>query len=178
MGEATTLEPLGTWGVISRGRFHADHGGHDWTIEVDYFDLGDRVTLYRDGVRAKQERSPARFQLGAGTAIEAKVGLLGMERAVLVAAGGERRLTPVEGTAEWWRFELERRRPELSRLLGWLAWAVLVAAVFVDGTQLLGLAGVDVPFRLSGTAATVIGFAALAAALERALAMRSNRWLG
>ena len=104
--------------------------------------------------------------------------------ALLVAAvikrndGGERRLTPVEGTAEWWRFELERRRPALSRLIGWLAWAVLVAAVFIDGTQLLALIGVDVPIRISGSAATLIGFAALAAALERALAMRSNRWLG
>ena len=147
-------------------------------VEVDYFDFADPVTLYRDGVRARQERSPARFELGAGTAIEAKVGLLGMDRAVLVADGGERRLVPVEGTAEWWRFELDRRQPALSRLLGWLAWAVLVAALFIDGTQLLGLVGIEVPFRISGTAATLIGFAALAAALERALAMRSNRWLG
>jgi hypothetical protein len=178
MGEPVTPSPLGAWGVVSRGRFETDHGGHRWMVEVDYFDPADKVTLYRDGVRARQERSPARFELGPGTAIEAKVGLLGIERAVLVAAGGERRLTPVEGTAEWWRFELERRQPGLSRLLGWLAWAVLVAALLIDGTQLLGFAGIDVPFRVSGAAATVIGFAALAAALERALAMRSNRWLG
>jgi hypothetical protein len=178
MGEPATPSPLGAWGIVSRGRFEAEHGGHRWMVEVDYFDIGDRVTLYRDGVRARQERSPARFELGAGTAIEATVGLLGMERAVLVADGGERRLAPVEGTAEWWRFELERRQPALSRLIGWLAWAVLVAALLIDGTQLLGFVGVDVPFRISGTAATLIGFAALAAALERALAMRSNRWLG
>src|SRR4051794_5340311 len=108
------LEPLGTWGVISRGRFQAHHGGHDWTIEVDYFDFADEVMLYRDGVAAQQERSPARFELDGSTAIEAKVGLLGMERAVLIAEGGEQRLIPVEGTAEWWRFELERRQPALS----------------------------------------------------------------
>ena len=87
-------------------------------------------------------------------------------------------LAPVDGTAEAWRVELERGRPELSRLIGVISWTVLVVALIFEVPQVLALVGGDPPFLLPGAANFVLGLAALAAALERALRFKSNRWLG
>ena len=93
-------------------------------------------------------------------------------------------LTPVEGTAEGWRLQLARERPDLSRLIGAISWIVLVIALVYEVPQLIaligGLMGVDYepPVMLPGAANFVLGIAALAAALERALRFKSNRWLG
>ena len=71
-------------------------------------------------------------------------------------------LTPVDGTAEASRLQLERDRPVLGRRIGAVSWAVLVVALLYEVPQLIAL----------------LGIAALAAAVERALRFKSNRWLG
>jgi hypothetical protein len=92
--------------------------------------------------------------------------------------------TPVHGTAEAWRLQLERERPGLSRLIGAIAWSVLVVALVCEVPQLLVLIGgatgadLDPPFMLPAGANFALGLAALAAALERALRFKSSRWLG
>ena len=110
--------------------------------------------------------------------------LLGMRQVDLVVEGETTMLTPVEGTAEGWRLQLERERPGLSRLIGAIAWIVLAVALVYEVPQLIALiAGVmgadfEPPVMLPGAANFVLGIAALAAALERALRFKSNRWLG
>ncbi len=150
-GPSTTsrLRPLGGWDLVSRGRFEARHNGHVWTVDLDYFDFGEKLHLYRDGLE-----------------VETTV------------------LTPVDGTAEAWRLQLERERPQASRLIGVVSWIVLVFALVYEVPQLIALiakaigADFESPIVLPGAANLLLGLAALAAAIERALRFKSNRWLG
>ncbi len=172
-----SLEPLGGWDIVARGRFEARHDGHIWSVDLDYFDFGEKLHLYRDGVEVEVQKSPATFHLGPGATIEASMSLLGMRQIDLVVDGETTTLTPVDGTAEAWRLQLERERPDLSRLIGAISWTVLVVALIFEVPQLLALIGSDPPFLLPGAANFVLGIAALAAAIERALRFKSNRWL-
>ena len=184
MSQARPLRPLGGWDLVSRGRFEAHHRGHVWTVDLDYFDFGEKLHLYRDGVEVEVQKSPAKFDLGQTAAIEASMGLLGMRQVDLVVEGEATTLTPVDGTAEAWRLQLARERPETSRLIGAISWVVLVAALVYEVPQLIALIGsavgadFDSPVTLPGAANFAFGILALAAALERALRFKSNRWLG
>ncbi len=155
-----------------------------WTVDLDYFDFGEKLYLYRDGVEVEVQKSPATFHLGAGATIEASMSILGMRQVDLVVGGETTMLTPVEGTAEGWRLQLARERPGLSRLIGAISWTVLVVALVYEVPQLIALTGGPIgaefepPIMLPGVANFTLGIAALAAALERALRLKSNRWLG
>ena len=130
------------------------------------------------------QKSPARFEVDQSATIEAAMGLLGMRQVELVVEGETTMLTPVDGTAEAWRLQLARERPETSRLIGAISWAVLVVALIYEVPQLMALVGnalgadLEAPFTLPGAANLLFGIAALAAAVERALRFKSNRWLG
>jgi hypothetical protein len=87
------------------------------------------------------QKSPATFRLGAGAAIEASTSVLGMRRVDLVVEDEATMLTPVEGTAEGWRLQLERERPRVSRLIGAISWTVLVVALVYEVPQLIALIG-------------------------------------
>jgi hypothetical protein len=184
VAESNSLRPLGGWDIVTRGRFQARHAGHLWTVDLDYFDFGEKLHLYRDGVEVEVQRSPASFRLDAGATINASLSVLGMREADLAVGGETTALTPVEGTAEGWRLGLERERPGLSRLIGLISWIVLVVALVYEVPQLVafigGVLGADIeaPFTLPGPANFALGIAALAAALERALRFKSSRWLG
>ena len=115
MPESRSLRPLGGWDLVSRGRFEARHDGHIWTVDLDYFDFGEKLHLYRDGVEVDVQKSPAKFALGQRATIRAAMGLLGMRQVELVVEGETTTLTPVDGTAEAWRLRLARERPEISR---------------------------------------------------------------
>ncbi len=177
MSEQGSLKPLDGWGVFFRGRFETQHDGHTWTLDVDFLDPAQKLRLYRDGSSVEVQKSPATFELGPSTKIEAATGVFGMRQIDLVEAGETRALAPVDGTPEAWRLRLERDRPQLSRTIGAISWVVLVIA-FVTGTaELIALAGIDPPFEVAKPLGTLIGVAALLAALERALRFKSNRWL-
>ena len=184
MASPRSLSPLGGWDLVARGRFETRYDGHVWTVDLDYFDFGERLHLYRDGLEVEVQRSPATFHLDASATIEASMSLLGMRRIDLVVEGEPTMLTPVEGTAEGWRLQLARERPDLSRLIGAISWIVLVIALVYEVPQLIALIGgvvgadYEPPVMLPGAANFVLGIAALAAALERALRFKSNRWLG
>jgi hypothetical protein len=155
-----------------------------WTVDLSYFDFGEKLHLYRDGVEVDVQKSPATFDVGAGATIEASMNLLGMRQVDLLADGDTTMLTPVDGTAEAWRLQLERERPGVSRLIGTISWIVLAVALAYEVPQLVALvssamgADFEAPLTLPGAANFLLGIAALAAALERALRFKSNRWLG
>jgi len=50
MVASRSLKPLGGWDLVSSGRFETRHDGHVWTVDLDYFDLGEKLHLYRDGI--------------------------------------------------------------------------------------------------------------------------------
>ena len=101
-----------------------------------------------------------------------------MKEAHLEVDGAQTMLMLAIGTGERWRLELERQRPGLSRAIGYASLAVLVVALVVDGSEILGLIDPDPdPLGLPALVATIVGFLALAAAIERALRLKCNRWL-
>jgi hypothetical protein len=57
-GRSPSLEPLGGWDIVTRGRFEATHGGHVWTLDVSYFDFAEKLRLYRDGSELEVKKSP------------------------------------------------------------------------------------------------------------------------
>jgi hypothetical protein len=146
-------------------------------VDVDFLDFGQKLSLYRDGIQVEVKKSPATFELGPGATIEAGMGMFGMRRIDLVVDGEPTVMTPVDGTLEAWRLRLHRDRPQLSHAIGAISWTVLVIALLAGIGELLALAGVDTPIALGQPFATVLGVAALLAALERALRFKSNRWL-
>ena len=105
------------------------------------------------------------------------MGVLGMRQIDLVVDGQTRALAPVDGTLEAWRLGLARDRPQLSRAIGAVSWIVLVIALVTGIGELIALTGVDPPVALGQPFNTILGFAALLAALERALGLKTNRWL-
>jgi hypothetical protein len=94
MSKSRLLRPLGGWDLVARGRFEARHDGHVWTVDLDYFDFGEKLHLYRDGVEVQVQKSPAKFDLGRRATIEASMGLLGMRQVDLVVEGERTVLTP------------------------------------------------------------------------------------
>ena len=84
------------------------------------------------------------------------MGMLGMRQVDLVVDGETTMLTPVDGTAEAWRLQLERERPAISRLIGAVSWTVLVVALIYEVPQLIALIGgvvgadYEPPFMLPG----------------------------
>jgi hypothetical protein len=172
------LTPLNGWGALFHGRFETSYDGRTWTVDVDFLDPGRKLNLYRDGTPVESQKSPATFELGAGGTIEASMTMLGMRQIDLVVDGETTTLAPVDGTPEAWRLRLGRERPGLSRAIGAISWIVLVIAFVTGLGELVALTGVDSPFAIANPFNTIIGLAALFAALERALRFKTSRWLG
>ena len=146
-------------------------------MDADFVDLRQTLSLYRDGERVQTQRSPATFEIGPETAIKASMGLLGMREIDLLVRGETSALTPVDGTLEAWRLNLEREHPGPSHAIGAISWAVLVIAFVTGLAELIALTGIDPPVATAGPINAILGLAAVAAALERALRFKSNRWL-
>jgi hypothetical protein len=180
---AERLEPVRGLEVVWRGVYEVDHAGHRYAVEADYFDLGEKLRLYRDGTRVATMKSPARFAVDGGAAIEAAMGVLGMRTLRLVDGRQETLLRPAEGVAEARRAGFERRHPRASRVVGVLAWLVLVVALLLEIPEILRLIGQTLgfefspPLQLPPLAGGALGVLALAAALDRALRFKCSRWL-
>jgi hypothetical protein len=163
--------------VIWRGVYEIDHAGHSYAVEVDYFDFAEKVHLYKDRTRIATDKSPARFEVDGGAAIEASM------RLRLVEPGRETQLQPAAGTAEARRAGFEQNHPQASRVIGALAWIILVLALIVEIPELIRLAGdalgfeFDPPIQLPPLALGALGVLALAAALDRALRFQHTRLL-
>ena len=174
----SSLQPLGRSAFVTRGRFETQHDAHRWTVDVDYFDFHEVVRLYRDGVEVGEQRSPASFRLTQQATINATIGLLGMRKTELMVDGSQIPLTPAAGTAEARRTQLERVHPTVSRSISVLAWMVLAIALVVEVPQLIALLasgfGVEQVPTAPAAVNTIVGLAALAAALERALRFQSR----
>lgn len=183
--DSSALRPIGPWDALWRGSFSVEHGGLEYVVDVDYFDLKERINLYQSGVRVEVHASPARFEIDAHTSIEAAMSLYGMKYVDLVTAdGGVRRaFTPRAGTGEAWRARLARDHPVLSRWIGTASWSVLVFAAIAQlpviyNSTLAHFTGVLVPtFGFPEGVNAALGVAGILAALDRALSVKHSKWL-
>lgn len=163
------------------------------TYAVDVRQAGDasdgevRARLYLDGSMVALSKLPARFSVPGGH-IEVAVGTYGLRRCHYVRAeGGESPLTPDPASAEGRRARLHRTRPGLSRLVGIVSMAFVVAGLCVTVPQLIetfshippiadAIGTCDSPVRLPIAANALVAIAAVVGSTERALRMRSS-WL-
>ncbi|MFC7406526.1 hypothetical protein [Georgenia alba] len=186
-GDGSPLKPYRGWHVLWRTVFTLDHAGHEYALDVDFFDLEGRARFYRDGSQVAVAEMPAAFPVPDG-AVEAASSTYGMRRAHLVLTSGqERQLDPAPRTGEAWRARLAERRPGLSRALATGAVVVLVAALLLGLPQAMEqLSRIPVvadhlgtftsPVTLPAWLNTALGVAGVLAALERALSLR-HHWL-
>lgn len=184
--ESEALRDPGAWDLLWRGSFGTEHDGAEWVVDVDYFDVKERIRLYRDGQLVEAQKSPARFVLDEDTAIVAAMTLYGMKRVDLVDVRTDEKreaLRPRRGTAEAWRARLSREQPGLNRGIGIASWCVLVFALATQlpvayNSSLAHLTGHELPtLELPVWANAVLGVAALLAGLDRALQLKHNKWI-
>lgn len=179
MADRKQLRPFGRWDVLWRGVY--EHG--ELAVDVDFFDFGEKIRLYRDGRLLDEKRSPARFELDGGRRVEAAMSLMGMKYVRMVdTAGARTTFQPAPGTGEERRARFERSHPTASRVIAALAWTILVVALVTQIPELLNLlghlTGWSVPtFDLPTWLNTTLGVGGLLAALDRALRMKYNPWL-
>ncbi len=186
-GTLERLEPVRGWQGLWRGGFATVHRGHEYVVDVHYFDPDERIRLYEDGRLVDEQRSTARFPLPDARAgvpaelqprIEARMSLLGMRYVRLVDGTEARDLAPVPGTGEAWRERMDARYPTASRVAGVVSWLVLALALVTQVPQLLdlvgGITGWELPFvpDLPAGVNTVLSVAGALAALDRALRRR------
>lgn len=187
-GDGSELKPVTGLQWLWRGQFGTEVDGHEYAVDVDYFDLSERARLYRDGVQVAVGGNPARFELDEERAIETRMSLYGMSRAHLVGPEGERQLTPAPGTGEAWRADLDRNRPGVSRALGIVSLLILVLALVIEIPQLVEVWSrsewwaaltdwrPEAPITLSPGANTALTIAGVVAGLERALRLQ-HHWM-
>ncbi len=169
--------------VFWRGLYEAQVGESSYTVEIDYFDIRERIALYRNGVLVDSQKSPATFELPEGGRIEVAMALYGVKYARVVdggrSNGGEVQLAPAPGSAEYLRLRFAQQHPAVSRVIAILTWVVLVVALVtqlpVTLNSLGHWVGFAVPtFALPNWANTALAVAGLLAALDRAFRMKHN----
>ncbi|MBW0101849.1 hypothetical protein [Pseudonocardia sp. KRD291] len=185
------LRPLRRREVLHRHLYAVDHPGPGgaratYTVEIDGTRDDGRAELYVDGRRQAKADMPASFPV-PGATIEVAVTLYGVRRMHLVGDGGEeRRLDPVPGTLEYRRGRMHRRHRVLSRVIGWLAIAILLVNLVLAVPEALELlTRIDriaevvgtftSPVQMPGWITTTLIVAGVLAAVERALMLRRNR---
>jgi hypothetical protein len=193
-GTSVRLRPVRRRDVLHRQLYTVKHPGPrgdrlDHTVEIDAGRDDGRAVLYVDGRERATTDMPGSFPV-AGGVIEVAIGLHGVQRVHLVGDDGtERRLVPVPGTLEDLRGRVHRRHPWLSRIVGWLAIAILVVDLVLGVPQALEFltTRVDRIAELFGTFTSPIvlplwltitlALAGAVAGVERSLTLRHNRLL-
>jgi hypothetical protein len=188
------LRPVRRRDVLHRLLYTIEHPGPrgdllDHTVEIDVGRDDGRAVLYVEGREQATTDMPGSFPV-AGGVIEVAIGLHGVQRVHLVGDdGAERRLDPVPGTLEELRGRMHRRRPGLSRTVGWLAVAILVVDLVLAVPAALEFltTRVDRIAELFGTFTSPIvlplwltitlALAGAVAGVERSLTLRRNRLL-
>jgi len=193
------LRPVRGLQWLWRTQFETEHEGVRYAVDADLLDIGEKLVLFRDGVRVAEQSSPARFTLGpeprarAGKddypRIEAAMSWYGLKRAHLVLPTHDEQLTPARGTAEAWRADLHRNHRGASTVLAVVSLTILLLAALLELPQLaewIAHSGwwaqvsdwrFDSPVSLPPWANTALTVGGVVAGVERALRLKHNAWL-
>lgn len=74
------FKPIQPWEVFWRSAFSAEHGDHNWSVAVEYWDAKDQVGLYREGKLVGKQSPPAKFSLPP--AVNSVLSWLGLAAAI------------------------------------------------------------------------------------------------
>ena len=169
----------------------ADGRMSTYTVDVRHAgDMSDgeiRARLYVDGALQSYAKMPARFTVPGGH-IEVAITGFGLKRCHYVRADGtEQQLSPDPASAEGRRARLHHRHPGVSRVIGLISIAFVIAGLCIEVPQIIqslsqipfvadSIGTFTSPIQLPLAANILIGLAAAIGSTERALRMRSN-WI-
>lgn len=191
-GDGSPLPAYRWWQPITRSVFFlrrndADGVVRQFAFDVGYFDWEDRVSVYTDGAQTSVAALPAAVPVPGGV-VEVAAGTFGLTRMHFVRDDGtERMLRPHPRSAEGWRADFASRHPRWSRFIGGAAIAILVVGLVLAVPQLLAMitqvewvaenfGSFESPVSLPAWLNSTLAVAGVAAAIERALTLRSH-WL-
>lgn len=176
--------PYTRWNSIWRGLFSYEYQGHLYQIDVDYFDFGERICLYRDGKLQDFQRTKGTWVLEDGARIEARLQTYGMRHVRIVLPDGTTNdFVPATGSAEKGRQDLHRRHPVASKVVSVVSTVILVVALVLALPQWVSmvLAWFDIEWQwlaLPVPFTSVITVLAIIAGIERASAFRKDSYGG
>lgn len=178
------LPPYKTWDWLWRSTFELEYQGSLLVADVDFFDLSERIRLYRDGELVAVEKSPARLTVDDRATVEAALSLYGMRyvRLVRTDTGTAESFRPSTGTGEDRRARFAANYPLPDRIISACSWIVLVLALLTQIPEILHAIGaifdVHVPtFELPNWLNITLQIGGVLAGLDRALRMKFNRWI-
>ena len=196
-GDGRPLQRFRWWQMfLGRALLHLQLTGGDggpvvYSVDVRHWGDKDdgvvRARLYRDGRHHAESKVPAFFPVDGGT-IEVATSAFGVRRCHYVAFDGKQcQLTPDPKSAEGRRARLERERPGLSRVIGFVSVVMLIVGVGLNLLQVLepisrippiaeNLGVFESPIHLPLWLNIALGLAAGLASTERALRLRFH-WL-
>ncbi|MGJ3404288.1 hypothetical protein [Glutamicibacter sp. Je.9.36] len=195
-GSGEPVKRLRWWQIFSRSlRTIAlpspDGTASTYTVDVRHGgDMADgviRARLYVNGSLHSYSKMPARFPVPGGH-IEVAANGFGLKRCHYMPAGGsELQLAPDPASAEGCRARLHHRHPGLSRFIGIVSTALVLAGLCITVPQILesisqippiadSIGTFTSPVQLPLQGNLFIGFAAVLGSTERALRMRSS-WI-
>jgi len=189
-GDGRALKPYRWWQTIWRTIFtielpEPDGTQHEYAVDVDYFDW--TIRLYRDGVNTATASYPVKFEVPGGI-IDVNLSLYGTSRMHFVSDDGDHtQLRPNPTSGEGWRARFAHRHPWPSRIIGWLAIAILLTSLVLLVPQVIerisqiewvaeNIGTFTSPIDLPAEVNTALTVAGVIASIERALSMR-NHWL-
>lgn len=194
-GDGHALKRFRWWQMFSRSLFHLQLSAAAGTTQLWSVDVrlgGDSngevwAQLYLDGRNQARSKLPAAFAIPGGT-IEVATSNYGVKRCHCVSDDGTSRvLMPDPASAEGRRARLDRKRPTLSRAIGFVSVVVLVVALVLGVPQLIeditrippvadAIGTFVSPIHLPVWMNISLVVAAIVASTERALRMRYN-WI-
>ncbi|MFB4426222.1 hypothetical protein C5F59_034730 [Streptomyces sp. QL37] len=196
-GDGRALKRFRWWQLLFRALFYLrlpQDGGRQAVYAVDVRhgqnqSSGEvKAHLYLDGRQHAQSGLPAFFPVQGGT-VEVRMSAFGIKRCHYVTAeGDEYQLTPDPRSAEGRRAHFDRAHPALSRCVGVMSSVVLVLALALLVSQLIGVVtrvepvaertgSFTSPIDLPGWLDIAVGIGAAVASTERALRLRYSRLL-
>lgn len=191
-GDGHMLKPFRFWQMITRTLYHikienAEGHADKYSVDVEYYEVGDEVKLYLNDKHIGTSSTPATFPV-AGGYIEVQTTLYGLKRMHYVSDHGEDRLMePDPRTAEGLREKLELNYPLASRLISSAAVFILLISLVLGLPQIIEyVTHIDFiserfgtfnsPIHLPNWLNITLSILAVTAALERALTLK-NHWL-
>lgn len=193
-GSGEPLRPYRWWQMFGRSLRSITLTSRDGTASVYTVDVrhaGDmsdgeiRARLYVDGSLQSYAKMPTRFAVPGGR-IEVAITGFGLKRCHYVRDDGtEQQLSPDRASAEGLRARLHSRHPGLSRTIGLMSAALVIVGLGVEVPQLIealsripliadSIGTFTSPIQLPLHLNLLIGLAAVAGSIERALRMRSS----
>lgn len=190
-GDGHRLKEYRWWHIFTRSLFYirlADEDGKEsvYAVNVNYFDEDEKADLYKDGKHIATTYLPGIFPVPGGE-IEVELTTYGLTRMHYVTESDERILSPDPLSMEGLRLRFDKRYPRASNVIKYAAIIILLTSIALGFPQLLQLitsipfiadkiGTFESPINLPEWLNSILFFAGIAAAFERAITLR-NHWL-